>query len=85
MVTAQEVSVQQFEILFYQSNLDPMTLIPKLNLYIVKMSHHTKNVKAFKSYSPNGYAGRHKIHKEYEDITFLRMWEVKIEITVSFY
>ena len=42
---AKEYSVQQSDNQFYKSDLDldPMTLVLKLDLDMVKMYHHTKN------------------------------------------
>ena len=49
-----------------------MTLVLKHDL--AKMYYHTKNEvsKSFKSYRPNG-----QTHKQYENITFLRMRAIK--------
>ena len=60
-------------------DLNPMTLILKLALDMVKMSHHTKNFYAtvFKSYSPNKHTltqSHTQTHThtntQYENITF---------------
>ena len=59
---------------FYQS--DPMTLVLKLDQYMVKMSHH---IKAFKSNSLNGHTDR-----QYENITFWHTRAVKISESTQF-
>ena len=87
MVIAKEFGAQQSKVPIYQNDLDldPMTLILKFDLDMVKMSHHTKNEVSMSRHlkviaQTDRQTHRHtdrKTHRQYENITSLHMWAVK--------
>ena len=55
---------------FYKSDLDPMTLVLKLDLDMVKMYHHTKNEVSLSRHSKVIACTDRQTHRQYENITF---------------
>ena len=66
---------------FYKNDLDldPITLVLKLNPDMLKMYYHTVNEVSMSRHSK--VIARTDTHtgRQYENITFLHMWAVKIE------
>ena len=57
---------------FYSDlDFDPMTLVLKLDLDMVKMYHHRRNEVSMSRYSKvNSPSGQRHTHRQYENITF---------------